>query len=316
MQVLTVTGLELRVLEEGALVEWLGPAVRGTTGWTLRERTCRRPGAACAGCEDMPGCVYGRTFEPDPPPGAPLRPGQERAVRPMVLAPNLLTAGLDGQEAAAPRGDRQVRVFAGDTIGLTAVFVGPAAGDAGAVLDALYQGAGSGGFGPTTHRVRMALENAADAVQHLVEVTAEDLPAEPLAIPGVLPRMTLELTGPLSLKVRGQITLQPTLRDVAVAAHTVLTHLFALYDRPLSVPAARLLDAADRARLVRADFRRFEQTLQAGKGHQRQRFLGVTGAATFVEVPLGLLPWLVWGGRLHVGDRRVAGAGGWRVLCE
>lgn len=234
----------------------------------------------------------------------------------MVLAPNLLTAGLDGQEAAAPRGDRQVRVFAGDTIGLTAVFVGPAAGDAGAVLDALYQGAGSGGFGPTTHRVRMALENAADAVQHLVEVTAEDLPAEPLAIPGTLPRVTLELTGPLSLKVRGQITLQPTLRDVAVAAHTMLTHLFALYDRPLSVPAARLLDAADRARLVRADFRRFEQTLQAGKGYQRQRFLGVTGAATFVDVPLGLLPWLVWGGRLHVGDRRVAGAGGWRVLCE
>ena len=45
-------------------------------------------------------------------------------------------------------------------------------------------------------------------------------------------------------------------------------------------------------------------------------FRGVTGWATFTDVPQFLLPWLVWGGRLHTGDMPVAGAGGWHVVLE
>lgn len=316
MRVLTVTGLELRVQQAGWLLEWLGPAVRGVTAWTLRERTCRRPGASCAGCQFNASCGYGRTFEPEPP-TALLRPGLERAVRPLVLAPAYPALSPSGSGAPCERcGQRQCQASAGDTLGLSAVFIGPAVDDAEEILDALREGVSVSGIGPTTGRVRMLLENGPDARGHLVELTAADLPAEPTAVPGTLPRVTVQTTAPLAIKVRGQITLQPTLRDLVVASHTVLGQLLGAYDQPLQVPAARLLDAADRAHLVRTDFCRFEQTLQAGKGHQRQPFLGVVGTATFEQVPLGLLPWLAWGGRLHVGDRRVLGAGGWRVLCD
>ena len=38
------------------------------------------------------------------------------------------------------------------------------------------------------------------------------------------------------------------------------------------------------------------------------------GRLILSDVPRSLLPWLEWGGRLHVGNRRSAGAGSWRLL--
>jgi hypothetical protein len=40
---------------------------------------------------------------------------------------------------------------------------------------------------------------------------------------------------------------------------------------------------------------------------------GVTGGAVYGPAPVSLVRWLEWGGRIHVGTDRVAGAGGWRV---
>ena len=34
------------------------------------------------------------------------------------------------------------------------------------------------------------------------------------------------------------------------------------------------------------------------------------------DVPWSLVPWLLWGGRLHVGSHRIAGAGGWRLVLD
>ena len=40
---------------------------------------------------------------------------------------------------------------------------------------------------------------------------------------------------------------------------------------------------------------------------------GVMGEGEYGPVPGALMTWLEWGGRVHVGTDRVAGAGGWRV---
>jgi hypothetical protein len=47
------------------------------------------------------------------------------------------------------------------------------------------------------------------------------------------------------------------------------------------------------------------------------RMAGCPYGETFEpDVPLSLLPWMLWAGRLHAGGHRVAGAGGWRLVLE
>jgi hypothetical protein len=42
----------------------------------------------------------------------------------------------------------------------------------------------------------------------------------------------------------------------------------------------------------------------------------IVGGGVYADVPLSLLPWMLWAGRLHAGGHRVAGAGGWRLVLE
>ncbi|MCY2963918.1 MAG: hypothetical protein NT069_09775 [Planctomycetota bacterium] len=56
--------------------------------------------------------------------------------------------------------------------------------------------------------------------------------------------------------------------------------------------------------------------MQSNHAKQRVPFKAITGSLTLADVPMGLLPWLYWGGKLHVGDRHGAGAGGWSLTLE
>jgi len=40
------------------------------------------------------------------------------------------------------------------------------------------------------------------------------------------------------------------------------------------------------------------------------------GGGMYGPVPAALAEWLAWGGRVHAGTDRVAGAGGWEVQRE
>jgi hypothetical protein len=84
----------LRLRQPGRLLPWLGPALRGLAARRFKERVCRFPWAVqqterlyCKGCPHLAECPYGQTVEPDPPPGSRVPPGQEDAVRPLVIAP-------------------------------------------------------------------------------------------------------------------------------------------------------------------------------------------------------------------------------------
>src|SRR2546429_521954 len=49
------------------------------------------------------------------------------------------------------------------------------------------------------------------------------------------------------------------------------------------------------------------------RSEQHGMVAGVVGEARYGPVPRVLVPWLEWGGRMHVGAYRVAGAGGWQT---
>lgn len=64
---------------------------------------------------------------------------------------------------------------------------------------------------------------------------------------------------------------------------------------------------------VRAEFTEFQQGRFSNRTKERYDVAGVVGWAEYGPVPVSLLPWVEWAGRLRVGTHRVAGAGGWQV---
>lgn len=303
MLILEIAGLELRRTTSGSLQEWLGPAVRGMVAEPFKRGVCRKPlppapqrTPSCSGCEFMTNCPYGRVFEPDPPPGTETTQGRFIAARPVVLSPDFPTPE-------------------GRNIPLQATLVGPAIAHADELLKWLDLAGVQRGLGPKRKRLPVQLGEGADFKQTLSKVQPSDLPDRMQS--GVVPVVRIELTTPLRLlglrDKKRQLIPNPTFRDFFDSAFRVIGHLFALFDRPLHVDDRPFAEDADSVIAVETSFSDFEQAIESNKGRQRHKFQGITGWAVFANVPVCFLPWLVWGGRLHVGDRRVAGCGGWRI---
>ena len=298
----------LRLTRPGDFPPWLGPALRGLVAWRFKEMVCRQPPAerrerwkTCVGCPHMADCPYGRTFEPDPPPGAAVFRGQENAARPLVLSAPFPTPGGVG---------------AGWSFPLTILFIGnAAASDVEAVWRAV-EAAGAdvrSGLDPaqTTFRVEGGSHARRDAVQ--VPLTVGD-PTE------CVPAIRVELTAPLILRQTGpngrRHVERPSFADLLRASLRTLGQLFALYAGPLPAAFGDLRLAAEAVPCRSSAFRTFRQPRWSNRTQQHRDVYGVVGEGVYGPVPRGLLPWLEWGGRLHVGVERVAGAGGSRVLVE
>jgi hypothetical protein len=138
----------LRLTRPGRLLPWLGPALRGLAARRLKARVCRFPAAVqegerryCKGCPYIAPCAYGRTVEPDPPPGARAPPGQEDAVRPLVIA-----AAFPAPAAGVPGLGLPVRVaFIGRTAVAHADEFWAALAEAGRDPSAGFDAGGPGG---------------------------------------------------------------------------------------------------------------------------------------------------------------------------
>lgn len=306
MQILEVVGLELQCLTSGEFFPWLGPALRGMVGLPFKESVCRQPVAEqrerwkeCRGCEFMADCPYGQTFDPDPPADVSARSGQDHAARPVVLAPAF----------PAPS-----QVQEGDTLPVTGLFLGPAVPFAARVFQAVDSAGRQYGLGRPPRRVRLGVVRTDEFEERHLQLSAADLPAAPADDEPTVDHIRLELTSPLALTVAGQLARRPALVDFVAASLRTIQHLFSLYDAPLGVHDDALKQCAA-AVTENARFMPFRQPILSGKGEQRHYFDAITGTIEFRDVPRCLLPWLEWGGRLHVGNRRVAGAGGWRVVA-
>ncbi len=132
--------------------------------------------------------------------------------------------------------------------------------------------------------------------------------------------MKVELTSPLILRTGGpdgrRLVTAPTFADLLRASLRTLGPLCRLYGLPLPDDVFRpLKDLSAAVPTLSASFRVYEQPRWSNRTEQGGQVRGVSGRATYGPLPRVLVPWLAWGGRLHVGTYRVAGAGGWRTWC-
>jgi hypothetical protein len=305
------TNRVLRIARGGRLMPWLGPALRGLAGGRLRARVCRQPveeqlgkWERCAGCSLMSGCAYGETVEPDPQMGIHLASGWENTSRPLVVAPSYPAPDIG-------------RV--GDRIPVRVVFIGSVAtGHREAFWDALRVGGADPMLGLGEDRVLFDILPLADSTNatRAEEVT---LPTDPYGVLGFVPWVRVILTSPLVLNASGdggkkRLIERPTFADLLRAGLRVLGPLFRCYGSalPESVFAA-VKQLSGTVPTLQSRFGVVGQTKSSHRTGDRYSVRGVVGNGEYGPVPLGLLPWLRWAGRLHVGTHRVAGGGGWRV---
>ncbi len=287
----------LRFTRPGSLLPWMGPALRGLLARPFKERVCKHPldqqQSRWLYCT---GCPYGQTIEPDPPPGAAVFHGQGQAARPVVL------------ELPFPMPHR---VRPGDTVPITLTFIGPSAiTQAAHVWQALAEAGDDPRRGFDPERTTFTL--ATGEQQQAQEI---ELPSQPGA--ETIASVRVRLTGPLFLRNRDNgrrhHIAEPSFADLLRASLRTLGTLFALYDRPLPADFAALKQAALAVPMIRAGYTSFHQPHYSNRSRSNRPLHGVLGGAIYGPLPAALLPWLQWGGTVHVGTDRVAGAGGWHI---
>lgn len=306
MLVLEVNDLELRCESSGQLPTWIGPAVRGMVAEHFKRRVCRHPEFRsrsdplpnCVGCPVAGRCPYVQTFEPL------RRVSAQRfadPIRPVVLQPQF----------PLPK-----RLVSGTRIGLRALLVGDAVDYADELVKAVDLAGRKQGIGPKRRRIPVRLERLHECERQFTRWRSTDLPQSVNEDDARAPLVRLELTSPLRIVERGCMIAEPKLPDLLRASIRVIRHLCGIYSRPLKLDTTSLMHAAASLRTVETDYRPFQQPIQSNKRRNRHKFEAITGHAVFHNVPITLLPWLIWGGRFHVGDRRVSGCGGWRIVLE
>ncbi len=284
--------------------------------------------------------------------GTPVRfAGQEDAVRPLILAPyyplpervpmglrvplriTLLHSGRRHLEwlLAALRDVGQTKRFApgapaADNPSLLPANAPFASGSSNPALFSEPHAEGTetwrdphsvrGGIGPD--HIGFRLHEGARAGG---ELSPADLPPTPHALPGFVPRLGVGLLSPLFLYTRDgrgrrRVLAVPQFADLFLAATRVLSGLFALAGQPLAADFKALKEAARQVPLVEHCYQPFRQAKWSSRSEQRFLLQGAVGGGVYGNVPWALVPWMLWGGRFHVGPHRVAGAGGWRLVLD
>lgn len=295
----------LQTTPQGRLLPWLGPALRGATAATLKERVCLQPPVEratrwryCTGCSYQNDCAYGVTYEPDPP-GQTQFSGRDHASRAVVLAPEII-----------PRHNRW-----DGRLGFELLLTGQAAVNYRQELISSLAAAGENrGLGCEGERFEL-LDLSPPITGQL---PASSLPPVPDASRGVVDRLSVRLNSPLFLRTSGpdqprSSVEAPEFADLFRACLRSLSSLFALYAEPLNADFAALKFAAQQVRCEQQSYRPFRQPRHSNRTQQRYELRGVVGSAVFRNVPWSLIPWMYWGGRFRVGQHRVCGAGGWTL---
>lgn len=302
--------LTLRPTSCGAVEPWIGTTLRGVVARRFKESQCRHPPPErakwtyCRGCAWSGECSYGLTYESQSlrPSGGPC--GVHDPPKPIVLAPYYPLPAQLGPSARVP---------------VRALLVGPAARYADPLFRALLAAGREPGLGP--ERITFELEQGVCPDVVTTYLDAESLPQHPGQSPGVFPRVGIGLTAPLFLSwkddagQRRPLTL-PSLADLFVASLRVVRNLSWFFGERFDFDAEPLVAAARHVPLVDHCYEPFQKLRSSSRQRESRWEQGVVGGGVYRDVPAALLPWLVWGGRLHVGMDRVAGAGSWRLVLD
>jgi hypothetical protein len=195
-------------------------------------------------------------------------------------------------------------VRAGDEVTVALGLVGPAAIDkAPHAWQAVAEAGRQAGSRPAVAPFVLGDEVQAEGSE---AITLSDAGAPTTA----LPRLRVTLSGPLFLRVRNsrgwrRPVVEPSFADLLRASVAALAGLFGRYGSPLPADPTAIKQAAASVPLLASNYVPFHPD---GNGPR-----GVVGNGVYGPVPQALVTWLAWGGKVHVGAHRTAGAGGWRV---
>lgn len=227
-------------------------------------------------------------------------------IRPIILSPGVIQTGRSRTSWPV--------VEPGHRIPLQIMLVGRAVDQLDEVMNALRTGLQRDGLRLGRSAVRCEVEfESSRQVHQLVPDELEATLEEPAL---TVPRLTVQLTTPLRLKYAHQWLDKPTFSQLVAASIRVVLRMANWAGEPFRADTECLVEAAERVTCLKTDFFEFDRVAAASHKNQRQKFNAIWGSATFAEVPLNLIPWLVWGGRFHIGDRRAAGAGGFEITLD
>lgn len=332
-----VTYLKLITLKKGTLNGWLGPALRGLVLKSLRDRVCEANGGFqgkasltqagertdndkyCVGCVKNDRCHYGRVFEPDMRVIYPQHDfrGANQGLRGVTIGARMWSSTFT--TATAP---------ASTCIWARLLSAGPIAErmvpEIESSLEELGARQGLGG----RRSVLFSIDHFATQADAWT-LEAGSLPTE--IDRSIIPRVTIALESPLSLKRceskkrRSRRTFAaadsppPTFDDFVRASMRTVRRAVTEFANPDFFHNQRLdslFDApvAELATTVSNELTFFRQRRVSHRQKQHRWQSGWVGSVTFRNVPAAYYAWLVWGGRLGVGDSRNCGAGVWDTI--
>lgn len=289
----------------------------------------------CLNCQRMPQCSYGRVFEPDQLmlTGRVDR-GARGGLRGITLATPLLATGggppCDGRDHTPFTGGNpqdpvsRICIQPGTTVPLRLLQLGPTASTvADQVIAVLAQQGAEQGLGP--QRARFELDWASLRSEPL-ELRPDSLPLQRSG--GSLPYLRFHLETPLCLKspaptdrphdrtTRRYSETPPTIgRLFRESLRTVrrAVNQYACDDWAQQADLRCLIEAADALPTCDERLQFLTQPRHSARQQRRWQTAGWYGSLGVRNVPLELLLYFHWAGRLGVGDSRNCGAGLWRL---
>jgi len=349
----SVTWLKLRFLTQGHVNGWLGPAIRGLVLKPLRERLCllderqqaQRSAALsdpiqeryCLNCDRMAQCAYGRIFEPDRLLiSGRVHRGAREGLRGITIGTPCYDQTNDSAGAVVvcsgngnyDRSLNSVQVQQGDVMTVRLLQIGHESIRLGTEVVKVMNASGrTRGIGPD--RVRFEIDRPS-ASGDLSDLCVDSLPLRESL--GSVPILKIQFDAPIFLKTKVadenntgrsrrrfsdandsrptiSVLFRESLRTVRRAVNEFLNEEWAV-----GADMRFLIQSADNLKTIESNLQPFRQPRSSGRQERRWQLTGWRGSLTIADVPLHLLPYLQWAGRLGVGDSRNCGAGLWRLV--
>lgn len=308
----SVCRVGLRLTSSGEMLPWVGTALRGIVASTLRRAECRfdvveqnRRWRYCAGCPHLAHCGYAQLYEPELAGKSSLPQGAMQAPSGVVLSPCF----------PLPR-----RLRAGDLLTVDVTLTGAAATEErlAGLLVAMEKAGDDPGLGP--HHIGFVVERNHPC--EAVILSRGMFPGRIDDLPGGYRRVRIDLQSPHFFKLetaeksRRLANRTPSMHDLFRHSLRLIRRLFAQSGTELEGDWTGLGELAAKVVTREMRFESFRQRRWSSRMEHRAELEGVVGTAWYADVPAVLIPWLYWGGQLHVGGQRVAGAGRFHVGLE
>lgn len=345
--------LKIRTLNEGALVPWIAPALRGLVLRPLRDHFCGQMGGRevaaaiaamdfrqscaseasasnyCEGCVKNSRCAYGRVFEPDLTVigSSLIRRSDKQGVRGVSIATEIVSGESEAWRrnlGSIGRGigeSEQYSVLAGSEVVVRLLGIGKLSLELLPIVieavDAFGHSHGLGYQAPVKYAV-----DYSQITTHDWHLDPESLAAATCG--GAIPELTLELQSPLLLKSchdRGRLV-PPSFGDLFSNSVRIVSRSIREYHDAAFLETASFTDflaSANGVASSHVDLIPFTQSSIShrgdvtSKGYRERQLRGWLGSMTFANVPASYVPWLLWAGRLGIGSDRNRGAGLWRI---